>query len=107
MKHYEPGQSVLVRKQIRQPYAHEGVVIRKVSKHTYEEKLDRMLCQYNQSHLKPNAKEPRPSELVDDCDLDELAHLAYDEAGDTRRFATESSQQPSSEPIITQPNLLM
>ena len=47
MKHYEPGQSVLVRKQTRQPYAHEGVVIRKVGKHTYEIKMDGKLCRYN------------------------------------------------------------
>ena len=47
VKSYSPGERVLVRKQNRQPYAHEGVVIGKVGDFTYEIELEGRLCRYN------------------------------------------------------------
>ena len=72
VKSYSPGERVLVRKQSKQPYLHEGVVTGKVGDFTYELELDGERCWYNQSHLK-SVK----GEVPNDADW---AEQAYDEA---------------------------
>ena len=111
-KNYEPGQRVLVRKQEKQPYKHEGVVVRKVGQYTYEININNQLCRYNQSHMKlkvgqdrtrfqKSAKVARTVLCVphmklkvgqDRTRLDNLADEAYDEACD--RFILESKYAP-------------
>ena len=73
VKHYTPGQRVLVRKQPGQPYMQEGVVVCAIADHTYEIKIGGAYRRYNQSHLKT---------LHDNLELgleDIDANRAYDE----------------------------
>ena len=52
IKHYTPGQRVLVRKQPGQSYVQEGVVVHAIADHTYEIKIGGAYRRYNLSHLK-------------------------------------------------------
>ena len=75
VKHYTPGQRVLVRKQPGQLYMQEGVVVCAIADHTYEIKIGGAYCHYNQSHLKT----PHDNLELGLEDID--ANRAYDEAG--------------------------
>ena len=76
-----------MRKQNKQPYLHEGVVISKVGDFTYEIELEGKRCIYNQSHLKSLKGEVQ-------AEMD-WAESAYDEVAvpNTSREAAISSKE--------------
>ena len=94
IKSYLPGEKVLVRKQNKQPYLFQGVVIGKVGDFTYEIELGGKRCRYNQSHLKP---------AKGDIDKDtEWAEQAYDEAAVPEIITSGVSEtQQANHPIET------
>lgn len=84
-KHYEPGQTVFVRKLVKEPYKYEGKIIKRVGNHNYEVEVNGRRSTYNQSNLK----------LRFDTDTDNyFADLAYDDVCRT------SSSNPKDSPFI-------
>ena len=84
---------MLIRKQAKQSYRHEGVITRHVSEYTYEVKVNNQLAMYNQSHMKPMLN----------CKLGtDTVNQAYDNAGvsDTHKLSIQPqhNEMPETEP---------
>ena len=94
-KVYRPGQRVLVRKNHKQPYIHEGTIVQRVVEFTYEVDINRKCCQYNQAHLKPKHHE----NSRDEGEVD-LADQAYRDACSSESQLESKQANPFSDGVM-------
>ena len=73
MRDFQPGEAVLIRKCRKEHYKHEGSVVRKVGRFSYEVEIDGRIGVFNQANLKPCGGKV-------DLDLNECLDKAYGDA---------------------------